>query len=60
MFNNFPFNHLKKYVVHTFASSYYRRAIKMFDFKNIKNVLFLMKVKKVKKELVEKEDLTLL
>ena len=56
MFNNFPFNQC---VVHTFASSYYGRAIKiMFDFKNIKNVLFLMKVRRIKR--VEKEDLTLL
>ena len=34
MLYNFPFNHLKKYIVYTFARSHYERAIKvMFSFK---------------------------
>ena len=36
MLYNFPFNRLKKYIVYTFACSYYERAIRvMFSFKNI-------------------------
>ena len=59
MFNHLTFSHLRTRNIHIFASIISSSYKKMYGFKNNKNVLFLIILSEIEKELIEKSWLVI-